>query len=305
MSKPNWMKSKKQKEKEKERNISSNQVRIKVYMRFGAEIRQKRAEYAGVEQRDNYNNLVVINEEYDHNEDTDFSQEDVYEGMNVTLGIAGLDKAESLKKITDSKAKHKKRISALEKHPELNKFANIWDQKRKLRELEIFENYISHRSPHGAYFKIENGIRVYEFESIDGFLIPIWHGSDNLSDYPDFTRKKKITMQETANLVSYLDNKGFKKIAVNALLAVLLITVGLFIVNVFGGFKLLDEHQELADRCTADMERVIESSAKSIQICTEVYSSAVVKTIQNMTAEDELRNNPPPTTNIRDLIPSG
>lgn len=75
------------KNKKNEKTASKSDIKIRVFMRFGAEIRQKRAEYMAKEKRDNYNNLVAINDAFLHNEDVDFSQEDVYSGMNITLGI--------------------------------------------------------------------------------------------------------------------------------------------------------------------------------------------------------------------------
>lgn len=244
----------KKKDKKQQEQVAKGNILIKVYMRFGAEIRQLRASYLAVEKRDNYNNLVAINEQMMHNEDIDFTQEDVYTAMNITLGVSGKDKKEAIDKIDERVDKLEKRIKAIEKHPELNKYANIWDEKRKLREFQIYKKYLKFKSDKGAYFQIEKGMRVYEYESIDGFLIPIWKGADNLSDYPDFTRKKKITMQETANINAYFDSKGGKRILINALVVVLIVTSVLFLVNVYAGFKLIEKHQELDDRIVGNAE---------------------------------------------------
>jgi hypothetical protein len=264
-------------DEEKKKSTSKSDIKIKVYLRFGAEIRQKRAEYWATEKRDNYNNLVAINEEIGHNEDIDFTQEDVYTAMNITLGVSGKDKTESLNVIENKTRKIKLRIKAIEKHPELNKYANIWDEKRKLRELEIYANYLKNRSDHGAYFKIEDGIRTYEYESIDGFLIPIWHGADNLSDYPDFTRKKKITMQETANINAYFDSKGGKKILINALIVVLIITTVMFFVNVYAGFKLVEKHGEIDDRSVEASEICAIESAKTYTVFNTIMNDAFIQ----------------------------
>jgi len=267
---------KKQDDKKSQKQTAKGNIKIKVYMRFGAEVRQLRAEYLATEKRDNYNNLVAINESIGHNEDIDFSQEEVYSAMNVTLGIAGKTKEEAITKLRKACERTEKRINAIEKHPELNKFANIWDEKRKLREFEIYINYLKHRDSVGTYFKMEDGLRVYEYESIDGFLIPIWHGASNLSDYPDFTRKKKITMQETANIVSYFESKGSKKVLVNALLVVLIITSVLFFVNVYGAFQLLEKHQELDDRALEGAEICVTEFARSYATFNKVMDNAFI-----------------------------
>jgi hypothetical protein len=292
--------TKKQDEKKQQQQTAKGNIKIKVYMRFGAEVRQLRAEYFATEKRDNYNNLIAINDEIGHNEDIDFSQEDVYSSMNITLGIAGLSKDEALKKIKSACDKTEKRINAIQLHPELNKFANIWDEKRKLREFEIFANFLKHRDSHGTYFKMEDGFRVYEYESVDGFLIPIWHGSDSLSDYPDFTRKKKITMQETANLNAYFESKGSKKIMVNALLMVLLITSALFFVNVYAGFKLLEKHQELDDRAMAGSEICVNQFARTYTLFNTIMDNAFIRQyLEEQEKVKEEESNP-----IKKLLPN-
>lgn len=268
---------KKKKKKEKEdQTVSKSSIKIRVFMRFGAEIRQKRAEYMAIEKRDGYNNLVAINETYMHNEDVDFSQEEVYSSMNITLGIDGLDKDKTLKEIDKRIDKHKKRVNAIEKHPELNVLANIWDERRKLREFKIFRNYVQNRSKDGAYFTIDNGVRVYDFESIDGFLIPIWHGADNLSDYPDFTRKKKITMQETANLENYLSNKGTQKIMQNTLLFVLIASIVVFTICCILAYKLYGLYGDKMDKYEAPAEFCAEQMVETYTIFNRLLKETAV-----------------------------
>jgi len=275
------------KRKKKGGTGSQGDIKIVVYMRFGAEIRQKRASYDAKEVRDNYNNLVAINDKFDHNEDVDFSQEEVYSGMNITLGIGGLDKEEALKKIDSQIAKFEKRVNALEKHPELNVYANVWDEKRKLRELNIYKKYIKNRSENGAYFTIENGIRVYRFESLDGFLIPIWHGADNLTDYPDFTRKKKITMQETANFKEYLDGKGTKRLMTNAFIFVMLLNVMLAFGLMFGGWKVWTMHKDQVAEWEAPAEYCAKQMAETYGIFQSLLQNSIIK--ETIEANNETR----------------
>lgn len=288
----NPFKKKKAKEESEHEKASKNTIKIKVYLRFGAEIRQLRAEYDASEKRDNYNNLVAINNARDHDQDIDFSQEDVYSSMNITLGLAGLSKKEAVEKIDKQVVVLEKRIKAISKHPELNKFANIWDETRKLREFKIYKNYLNNRSEHGTYFKMENGIRVYEYESVDGFLIPIWHGIDNLSDYPDFTRKKKITMQETANLEAYFDSKGSKKMMVNALLMVLLITSAMFCVNLYAGYKLYQKSAELDELANEGAVICTNQFAQSYALFNKVMDNAFIK--QYQTGQEAEKKAPEP-----------
>ena len=271
------------KDRKKSNTGIDNTIQIRVYMRFGGKTRDKRAEYEAVEKRDNYNNLVAINKVMQHNEDVDFSQEDVYSAMNITLGISGLDKKDKIKKIDQQILKYEKRVQALEKHPELNAYANIWDQKRKLRELTIYKRYIENRSSDGVFYKLENGRRVYEYESNDGFLIPIWHGVDDLTDYPDYTRKKKIVMQETANIKSYFDEKGSKKLMTNAFITTLIITVCLAGILTFGLLKVWNMHNEQIDQWEAPARYCAEQMAENYEIYSDLMRDTYVSSYLNTT----------------------
>jgi len=203
--------------------------------------------------------------------------------MNITLGISGLDKKDKIKKIDQQILKYEKRVQALEKHPELNAYANIWDQKRKLRELTIYKRYIENRSSDGVFYKLENGRRVYEYESNDGFLIPIWHGVDDLTDYPDYTRKKKIVMQETANIKSYFDEKGSKKLMTNAFITTLIITVCLAGILTFGLLKVWNMHNEQIDQWEAPARYCAEQMAENYEIYSDLMRDTYVSSYLNTT----------------------
>lgn len=291
---------KKDKEVTEAEKVSKNKITIKVYMRFGSDVRHLRASYDAEEKRDAYNNLVAINEEFLHNEDVDFSQEDVYSSMDIALGIEGKSKKEQIDAIDKHITLYKKRVEAIDKFPELNVFANYWDQKRRLRELEIYKIYINTHTEKGSYYEMEKGLRTYKFESLDGFLIPIWQGADNLTDYPDFTRKKKITMQKTADLTAYFDTKGGKRLIASAFVIVMLITALFGLGNVWGGIKLYNEHQENAARWEEPANYCADQMAKSYSVFVKLLENAVVyETVQNNTQlKNEINNQ------IRELNPN-
>jgi len=299
MKKPQYMKSKKEKAKEEKERSAKNVIMVKIYMRHGSKVKILRQSFFATEKRDNYNNLVSLNENMQFNQDTDFTKEDVYSSMNITLGIAEKTKDASIKLIEEKCRKINKRIVALDKHPELNKYANIWDERRKHRELQIFKKYIELRDSDGVFYKEENGYRLYEYESVDGFLIPIWHGSDTLSDYPDFTHKKKITMQETANIHAYFESKGSKKLMINALVMVLLITSALFLVNVYAGFKLIDKHQELDALASESALICADQFAKTYSDFNKIMDNTFIQ--QYLEEQNKSISETPPNL-IKDLV---
>src|SRR6056297_760447 len=273
---PKMFNKKSSKDKETQ-NIAQNEVLIKIYMTFGAEVRQLRATFKAKETKDGYQNLVVVNQDKGFNEDFEFKQSSIYSALNITFDVNNLQKEQAINKIQEKINFHSKRIKALEKHPELNKFANIWDERRKHRELTIFINYIKYRSPNGSYMKVEKGQRVYEFQSIDGFYIPIWHGVDNFSDNPDHTQEKKITMQETANIHNYFNSKKFRQVAVNTLALLLIANIVIFGLNGWGFFKILDKNQQLEDRMSSGAEFCLDQAKKTNQVFNELMQNTYVR----------------------------
>jgi len=258
-------------------DVSQNKVKVKVYLRFGTDTRQLRATYIAEETRDSYNNLIVKNESFQHDEDVEFTQDEVYSSMRIALGIEGSSKDKATAVIEKRIERYNKRIKAIEKHPELNVLANIWDEKRKLQELKIYKNFVQFRSPKGSYYKIEEGIRVYEFESTCGFLIPIWHGSDNLVDYTDYPVQKKITMQETSEFKTYLDSKKKEKLKYASLFMVMLITAVLCGVFVFAILKTLGYHNESVAEWEKPANYCADQTASIVGSVSELFRNDVVK----------------------------
>jgi hypothetical protein len=84
-------------------------------------------------------------------------------------------------------------------------------------------------------------------------------------------------MQETANINAYFDSKGGKKIMINALIVVLIITSIMFLVNVYAGFKLVEKHGEIDDRSVEASEICAVESAKTYQVFNTIMNDAFIK----------------------------
>lgn len=191
------MSKKKKKEKEEAlQKTSSNKILVKVYKDFGSDTQFLKATYHAEEKRDIYNNLISINKEFKHEEDTDFSMSDVYRSMEITLEFRNFDKDKKLEILKKKIETQEKKVRYLAKYPILNAMFNKCDEELKLQDYRLMANYIQFHDDRGSYFTIEQGVRVYSYNSQDGFLIPVWHGVDTYSQYPDHTRKLKITIQE-------------------------------------------------------------------------------------------------------------
>ncbi|MFW5889563.1 MAG: hypothetical protein ACOCUD_04200 [Bacillota bacterium] len=259
-----------------EEQISSGTIKVNVWVRFGSDTRQKRAEYEAIEKKDEYNNLISFNEVYKHNEDVDFTQEEAYTDLKITLGLAGKSKEDQIEAIEKEINRYTKRVKALEKHPELNILANIWDEKRKLAELDILKKYSQYRSEQGAYYTLDKGIRNYNFESIGGFLVPIWQGCDNMVDYPDYTRKKKIVLQENQEFKNYLDAKKKENIQYASLITVLLITSVVLIALLVALVITVRYHQGAVDDWEKPAEYCADQMAKTYGVVNTLLQDEVI-----------------------------
>jgi len=256
--------------------FANNRIKVKVYMNFGGETRDLRAEFIAVESKDAYGVTVVTPEQEGINDfykKMEYTQEEVYTSLETTLSLAGLQKKEAVQKLQDKIDFHEKRIKAITKHVELNKYANIWDEKRMVRILTIYKRYYENRSPNGAYHKREHGLRVYEFVSRGGFLIPIWFGDDDLIDYPDNTSKQTISLQEDKVIEEYLSNKQGTKWAVRTISVVLVCIVVIFLALLFMGNKLLDKNQIIEDRSLESLEISAKASAQCAESTAQIHKA--------------------------------
>lgn len=191
-------KQKKEKKLSKDKDIeqvSSTKIDVKVFSALGGDLRTLKAIYSAIEQRNDFGELVSINDKFKHDEDVNFHMDSIYREMQVLLDFRSKSKEEKERSLNQKIQKQEKLIFFLDRVPELNAFYNYQDEWAKLRDFRILRNYLR-LDDHGSYFYIENGVRTYEFDSVDGFLIPRWHGNDTYSSYPDHTRTKKIKIQE-------------------------------------------------------------------------------------------------------------
>lgn len=281
--------------------ISSNKILVKVYKHFGSNTSFLKAEYIAVEKRDNYKNLISINADYAHNEDTDFTIDDVYREMQVILEFKNYTKDKKLE-ILDRKIKYQEKLlTYLRTFPELNAAYNYADEFIKSTDYKLLRNYISKHDESGAYFSIEKGMRVYSFESVDGFLVPIWHGIDTYSQYPDHTRKLKITIQEDQRMRQEMREYNKERKIGQALSMALIMNIILFSILLFAAYKVWDKNNSMDDKIHASAYQCAEYTSKINTEITQILENTVVKELlaksqQQQTIPQETKDIGPPTT---------
>lgn len=262
-------KEKKVKETEQLRNISSNKILVRVYKDFGSNTAILKAEYEAEERRDAYNNLISVNKEFLHDEDTDFTVDDVYHNMEVLLNFKNRSKEDKIKILTAKITKQNRIIQYLEKFPEINAVYNYSDEDLKLRDYELMKEYTENVTGQGAYFTIEKGRRVYSFDSVDGFLVPIWRGVATHTQYPDHTRKKKIIIQEDIILKTELQKYNINKKLGNLLVWGMIAITILFGLNIWGGLRILEMNHNIDEKMHSQAFQCVEYTSKINQLFAE------------------------------------
>lgn len=230
------------------KKLSDNKILVRVYKNFGSNTSFLKAEYKAEEKRDQYNNLVSVNESYRHSEDTDFLIDDVYREMAIILEFGKKTKEQRVKLLNDRIEEQDKLLKYLKKHIPLNAIYNYADENLKSRDYKLLKNYISQHDESGAYFTIEKGMRVYSYESVDGFLVPIWHGIDTYSKYPDHTRKMRINIQEEQKMKEEMKEYNREKLVTKALTFAMILTGIIFAATLLAGFKVWEEHNNIEDK---------------------------------------------------------
>lgn len=284
-----WKKRKDGKEKKKKDKkgfkpkdllkISSNKILIKVYKHFGSNVSFLKAKYEAIERRDSYDNLVSINDQYRHNEDTDFTIDDVYREIEIVLEFKNMGRDDKLDLLNKKINYQEKLLNYLKKFPELNSVFNYADEDIKTRDYKLLRNFIKNHDGQGAYFSIEDGLRVYSFESVDGFLVPIWHGVDTYSQYPDHTRKKKITIQEDQIMRREMALFNRDKIVGNILVWGLVFNIILFSILIFSGYKVWDKNNNMESRIQDQAIQCVSNIAEIENIFSESLNEQTVRSL--------------------------
>lgn len=276
----------KKKKKAKEEGLqktSSNKILVKVYKDFGSDTQFLKASYEAEERRDIYNNLISINKEWRHEEDTDFAMDDVYRSMTIILQFRNFDKSKRVAILQEKIQYQERLVNYLGKYVSLNAEFNLPEEDLKLRDLRIMKKYVAYHDEKGSYFTIEGGVRVYSFNSQDGFLIPVWHGVDTYSQYPDHTRKLKIHIQEDQRMKNELAMFNRDKMIGNILVVGLIFNIILFGILIAAGIKLWDLRNNFD-------QQIHELSFKCVEYTAQQISGKPTPTIPN---------------NVQTLDPSG
>ena len=240
-------------------NVSSTNINIKIFSDLGGNLRTLKATYTAIELRNDFGELVSVNDNFNHDQDVNFYMDSIYREMQVLLDFRSKGFKDK-KKILDQKIKkQQKLIFFLDRVPEMNAFYNYQDEWAKLRDYRVLRNYLR-LDENGSYFYIESGVRTYEFDAIDGFLIPRWHGNDTYSSYPDHTRTKRIKIQEDYIFQKEMAGRRFDVKLMSY--AAIFFGINMIILGLlgFGAYLAFDKIQNIDNEAVAASYSCLENS---------------------------------------------
>jgi len=272
------------------KKYASGQVRIKVYMSFGGGVPTLKDDFVAQEQRDGFGGLVFTNEEREFSEDVDFQKDDIYRQLEIMLKIQDLTKAEKIDKLDKAIKTQKKRLSILDKHVKLNALFNYVDEKVRLSDLEVLREHIANINDRkGAFYTIENGMRVYSFFKKDGNFYPIFNGSDEHSRDPDMVRKSKIYNALDLEFKQEFGERFTSKRATQVLAMFGILTIVAFGICVYLGVVLMGKSQELDLRAQNSALACIDTVNKMQNNIATFYDNELVKKALNNTQVIEIQ----------------
>lgn len=237
---------KKDKKKEEDEKVTSNSVKIEIYSKISEDLMGLKAEFFAIENNDKDTNRVTTNEDKFFKENLAFSRDVTLDALEYTLEIEQKSKKEKLV-ILDKKIKEQKElIRKFEQEPKdgeenINAKYNYENEYLKLRQLNVIRDGLK-KAKRGAYMRLKNGIKTFEFVGVDGVLYPYFFGGNFYRAYPDFEIKKKIYNREQTLLDQQM--KVGKEGMMNWIYIFATVLVVSIMLNVGFGYFLWDSSQD-------------------------------------------------------------
>jgi len=255
------------------KRLATGKIKISVYRTIGGNTPVKVGDFFAQEKRDEYNNLVAVNEDELFNEDIDFSVDDVYRNLTALLNLDNLTKDEKIATLKKKIKEQEVKLKILDKFPRLNAVFNYCDEQLKKDDYELLLQHVSQIDTQGSFYTIENGVRVFSYHSVEGLFIPVWHGLATHTQYPDHTRKKKINIQEEYTFLKEIKAFNEKQFLANVLTFASIIVVILLCIGGFGAYKGWQYSHQEQDKvnsatlsCTAETTQCYDNINKILNI---------------------------------------
>jgi hypothetical protein len=259
--------------------LHTGKIKINVYRTIGGNTPVLMGEFFAQETRDEYNNLVAINNDALFNEDIDFNVDDVYVNMNVLLNLESMTKSDKIKVLSRKISEQDLLLKCLEAYPKLNCVFNYCDEKLKREDYTLLREHLEKLDEDGSFYTIEQGVRVFSYHSCDSMFIPVWHGMTLHTQYPDHTRKKKINIQEEYTFLKEIKAFNKEKFASNVLVFASVIVGLLLIIASVGAYKGWQYSHETQDAVNQNALACGQEQTACFNNINKILENSIIKEV--------------------------
>lgn len=202
--------------KDKYNNVSSKKVKVVIWRQLANKIPIKTDSFYAEEDRDNNNNKVIKSEEYDFKKNLEIEKEDFIEVLSNKMELMRISaKSSRVEKIQDKIKEQKELIRKIEnkesiKKPKGDEYYNIWTEKNRLRQYEIFLYTIRNEDNDSVYeFINEEGLKEYNYVMIDGLFYPMFYNPTTKTFHVGVSSKQKLYKDKDTALIEEYNEDMF------------------------------------------------------------------------------------------------
>ena len=274
--------------------ISSDMVKIRVYATFGGNVNQLKVEFTADERKNEGGGTVFENEKFKFNKDVDFEKADVYKSIELNLSLDSKTREKKIEILEKKIEYQKKLVKYLERFKKLNAIKNHADESILLHDYDILLQQIKRNEGEGAFFTIEEGMRVYSFVKEDGEYIPIWHSKNNKSQSPNNVTNNRTFILENKIFDMEMGERLKQKLQISSITVLLIVLVILIVANfTFTGF-LINKNNDMNEAIHGASLKCAEETSKTNQnMVNFINNECVSKLIDEKEEEIKEENTSP------------
>lgn len=246
-------------------SISSDMVKIKVYSTFGGNVNQLKVEFTAKEKTNESGGIVFENEKFKFIKDIDFNESDVYKNIQLLLDLNTKTHEKKIEILEEKIKYQEKLVGYLNKFRKLNAIRNYADEKLKLDDYQVLLDHIKKNGNDGAFFTIEEGMRVYYFAKEDGAYIPLWWSKNTNSQNPNNVTNNRTFIVENKIFDEEMSERMKQRIQLNSLITLVVVFVILISVELFAGMVLVEKFKEADMIVHGDAMKCAEETARTNQ----------------------------------------
>ncbi len=264
--------------------INHNSIRVKIWKKFSSDTYFEVARFVAKESKKLDGSLQAENENFKFKEDLNFQVDDVFKILAIELELENKEIKEKRLILKDKIIKQKQLLRDLKVNIEKNEEHNFIDEEYKLKVYMTLFDSLKGKG-RGSYVRVEkDGMRVYEFETVDGMLKPFYIGATDNYLQTDKTLKIKHYIRQDQIHKEQMNQMNLPKVSSKTILWLVTILGIMIIGNMFWGYYNSVKGDEIERRGSQPYEiatRSIAQCASNIEKASSIFSNPCVSQCLN------------------------